>query len=178
MTRLPAFTAMTGAMLLSLSVTAFAGGHSDGQTSGSRSVGAMAQTSCGKDFKKVEIAQNSTSQSTSSTAFSDVSGSTVSFNTGGSSNSCVLVNFSAQAFAPADRGQILHLQAIRDGNITSVDGSIQLAAENASFSDAHAYNFLFTDVPPGAHTIKMQYRSQVSGQDVFINDFDMLVEHK
>lgn len=174
MTRLPIVTAVAGTMLLSLSVAALAG---DGQPSGARRAGTQVQTSCGKDAKKLEVAQSSVGQSTTSTAFADVDGSTVSFNIGGNGNTCLLVDFSAQVFAPG-AGHLMNVHAIRDDNIQSVDGRIQLVAESGAFSDAHAYNFLFTDVPPGAHTVKMQFASGTNGNEVFVNDFDMAVHHK
>ncbi len=173
MTRLPFVAAIAGATLLSASAAVFAA--PDGQASGSRSVGTLAQTSCNK-APKIEVAQSSSGQSTNSSTFVDVAGSDVSFNIGGSNNTCIIVSFSAQGFAPS--GRLMHVRALRDGSIESVDSAIQFVAESTTFSDAHAYNFVFTNVPPGAHTVKMQFRSQTSGSDVFINDFDMLTYHK
>jgi hypothetical protein len=64
------------------------------------------------------------------------------------------------------------------GTITSIDGDIQFASQPQALSDAHAYNFLFTDVAPGAHSVRMQYRTGAAGAPVTINDFNMVTLHK
>ena len=175
MTRVP-FLALAGAALLSITTAALAA--NDGQTPKSRNPHVLAQTSCGKDLKNVEIAQGS-GLSTDSTTFTDVTGSEVSFNIGGKNDTCVLVNFSAQAFAPASGGKLMKVRALLDGGVESTDGDIQLVAESGAFSDAHAYNFLFTNVAPGAHSVKMQFERTSSGTDkVFINQFTAVVYHK
>jgi hypothetical protein len=87
------------------------------------------------------------------------------------------VDFSAQSFAPG-AGTLLFVRAVRDGAIQSVDGNIQFNAESGTLSEAHAYNFLFTNVPPGAHTVKMQIRSRINGDSVAVNNFNMTVHHK
>jgi hypothetical protein len=158
-----------------LAMLTTAGLAADGQPSKSKR-GGKALISC-SNVVKVEVAQSGASQSTSSSSFVDVAGSSIGFIVGGSVPSCVLVDFSAQAFAPAT-GTLMMVRALRDGGIGSVDGEIQLAAESASFSDAHAYNFLFTGVTPGFHTVKMQYRTFFAGDTVTINDFNMVVNHR
>jgi len=167
--------ALAWTALLSMSAAAFA--DNDGQAIKHKSPVAPVQTSCGKDAKQVDIAQNSTGQNTTSSTFVDVTGSEVSFNIGGNNNTCVLVDFSGQVFAPGTTNNLMFVKAVLDNSITSVDGQIQLVAESNTRSDAHAYNFLFTEVPPGAHTVKMQYEASGGGQ-VSINDFNMVVYHK
>src|SRR5262245_41575645 len=159
---------MIASALTMLSTAALAG---DGQPAGDRAAGARALTSCSK-LSRIEVAQSGVSQSTGSTVPVDVVGSSIGFIVGGAVPSCVLVSFSGQAFGPAN-GTLMMVRAVRDGAIVSVDGEIQFVAESITFSDAHAYNFLFTGVPPGFHSVKMQYRSFFAGDTVTINDFDM-----
>ena len=76
--------------------------------------------SCGQ-LLNTEIAQSGTGQfTTSSTIFANVVGSNVSFNVAGASPSCVIVSFSAQAFAQNRAG--LFVRALLDNNVESVDG--------------------------------------------------------
>jgi hypothetical protein len=103
----------------------------------------------------------------------------VNFNIGGTTNTCILVDFSAQASVVGGVfTRVLFVQAVRDGNIVSADGSIQFATQPQSISDAHAYNFIFTNVPPGPHSVKMQYRNITSDASVTIHDFNMVTRHK
>lgn len=173
MRALIASAAVAGALSMSISTPALAGpGEPAGANAGARAQ-TRAVTSCQQPIK-VKVAQSSSSQSTTSTAFVDLVGSNVSFKVGGTVNTCVLVDFSAQAFAP-NLGTLLMVRALRDGSLVSVDGEIQLEADSAQFSDAHAYNFLFTNVPPGRHSVKMQFRTFFAGDNVTINDFNMRV---
>jgi hypothetical protein len=169
--------AATALVLGSLSAVGLAASDGQAEQEAARAGARRVQTSCAK-VAKVEVAQSSVGQSTTSSAFVDVIGSTVSFNIPGSANTCVLVDFSAQGFTGSAVANVLFVQAVRDNAIVSVDGSIQFISTDQDFSDAHAYNFLFTNVPPGAHTVKMQYRSNLNGTSVAINDFNMTVNHK
>ena len=128
--------------------------------------GLAAVTNCGTAPKKILVAQSDAGQSTSSVNFVDVIGSEVNFNIPGADitgSTCVLMDFSAQASAPVS-------------NAAMVPGSP--AVFNAVELDAHAYNFLFENVRPGLHSVKMQYRSLLPGISVSIVRFDMVVHHK
>jgi hypothetical protein len=166
------------AALVSCSLVAFAAntGEATKATNGERAT--RVQTSCGK-LGKSEDAQSSVGVSTSSTTFVDVAGSQVSFNIGGTGNTSVIFYFSGQVFAPSSAAGtgLMFVQAVRDTSIVSVDGPVQFQSESGTFSNAHAYNFLFTNVPPGAHTVKMQFRSNNSGNTVFIYRFNGVVYH-
>jgi hypothetical protein len=167
------------ALVATALVTAvFIGGRvaiaSPGEPPGGRERAARTVLSCDK-LKKTEVAQTNAGQSTTSSTFVDVTDSTVSFNVGGNNPSCVTVSFSAQVFAP--NGRVMFVQALLD-NVVSADGSILFVSQSDTNSDAHAYNFLFPDVQPGLHTFKMQYRSQTNGQTVFINDFNLNIQHR
>jgi hypothetical protein len=130
---------------------------------------------CGS-LTKTAVAQSNASQSTSS-GWTDVTGSNLTLTVGPGSPDCVIVSFSAQAYAPASGSRVMFVRAFLD-DILSVDGEIQLAAQSVAFAEAHAYNFLFPSVPPGAHEFKMQYRPLVLGNQVFINDFDLSIRHR
>jgi hypothetical protein len=169
MVRMSLLTAVAAAALLSFSTASMAAG--DGQA-GARRVGASAITNC-NGATRINVAQSSTSQTTSSTAFVDVIGSSQSITT--TATKCMLVSFSGQVFSPGTGG-LMFVQAVLDGS-ASVDGAIQFQSESNTLSNAHAYNFIFPSVSIGGHTIKMQYRTNSAANAVTINDFDMVVNH-
>jgi hypothetical protein len=146
----------------------------DGQARETKASARALAQGCG-NLPKTEVIVNSLSQSTSSVNLVDVEGSGISFNVGGTGNSCVIVSLGAQAFAPGIAA-LMRVRALLDGK-PSIDGEIQLVAESVSFSDAHAYNFLFPSVTPGNHFFSMQYRSP-NADEVFINDFDINIRHR
>lgn len=105
---------------------------------------------------------------TNSTAFVDVTDSTVRFVQGGNRSACVLVTFSAEA--AADGSHELLVRALLDG-AGCASGPVALTSGDASAiaTTARAMSFLCTDVTPGAHRIRMQYRSGTSGQIVSLH---------
>jgi hypothetical protein len=50
--------------------------------------------------------------------------------------------------------------------------------DSGAFPEAHAYNFLFPSVSPGPHAVKVQYRADVTGLPVVIDDFDLNIRHR
>src|SRR4029453_8539489 len=103
--------AATVLVLGSLSTAAPA---ADGQAAGAKA-GTRIVTRCGK-LLKTDVAQSSMPQSTTSTTFIDVAGSTVSFNIPGTVNTCILVDFSGLVAAPSS---LMNIRAVRDTTIVS-----------------------------------------------------------
>jgi hypothetical protein len=122
-----------------------------------------------------EFVVDSLSQSTNSTGFVDVARSFRSFSVGGTKPSCVIVRFSAQAFANG-LGEAMIVQALLDGKV-SIEGPILFVADSDFFAGAHAYTFLFPSVSPGQHSVRMEYRSLNSGT-VAINDYNLEIRHR
>ena len=151
-------------ILASSAVTSIIATSSNAAVEG-KNCGALAQ---------VNTVHSTNSQSGSSSTFAPVAGSLVNF-TVGTGASCVIVAFSAQAYAPA--GRLIWVRAILDG-AASFDGQIAFAAEDGAFAQSHSYSFLFPSVAAGAHQVFLQYRSQVNGQTVIIDRFAVEVEHK
>ena len=129
---------------------------------------------CGA-LPQVNTVHSTTSQTGSSNVFAPVAASLVNFTIAGNVRSCVIVTFSAQAYAP--NGRLIWVRALRDG-VQSVDGEIAFAAEDGNFAQSRSYSFLFPSVTPGAHQITMEYRSQVNGQAVNIDRFAVEVHHR
>jgi hypothetical protein len=173
MGRLSVVTGFAFVSLFALSTAALAA--SDGQATRSKA-GTRVQTACGK-LPKTEVAQNGVSQGTANVAFVDVAGSTVAFSVGGNGNTCVLVDFSGQVFAPG-AGRVMFVRAVLDNVTVSVDGDIQFQSESGTLSNAAAYNFIFPSVAPGPHSVKMQFHSNNAATTVFINDFNARIQHR
>jgi hypothetical protein len=116
-----------------------------------------------------------TSLSTTSTTFVDVPSMSVTFTIpAGTGRSCVRVEFSAYVFAPSE---LMEIRTLLDGTTVGAPGVVQFEAESVTFATSRAFNFLFTDVRPGTHTITMQWLS-FSGGNVFVHRRSMFVHHK
>ena len=129
---------------------------------------------CGA-LPQVNTVHSTDSQTGTSNQFAPVAGSLVSFTVSGVVKSCVIVSFSAQAYAPL--GRLIWVRAMLD-NSSSVDSQIAFAAEDGAFAQTHSYSFLFPLVNPGAHRVFLQYRSQVDGEAVNIDTFAVEVQHR
>jgi hypothetical protein len=136
--------------------------------------GNAARGNCGA-LPQVNTVHSTNTQTGTSNNFAPVAGSLVNFTVGGTVKTCVIVSFSAQAYAPL--GRLIWVRAMLD-SAPSVDEQIAFAAEDGNFAQAHSYNFLFPSVAPGAHQVFLQYRSQVNGQAVNIDDFAVEVRHR
>jgi hypothetical protein len=176
-----AFAKICSAAILSVALAALASSASaaqrapvNGQAAEARATARQFLENCG-NTPLAEFVVDALTQSTNSTTLVDVDRSFRSFTVGGNKPSCVIVRFSAQAFAPGI-AEFMRVRALLDGK-PSIENEIQLVAESVSFSDAHAYTFLFPSVPPGLHNVKMQYRSPNAGT-VSINDFNLEIRHR
>jgi hypothetical protein len=129
---------------------------------------------CGA-LPQVNTVHSTDSQTGTSSQFAPVAGSLVNFAVSGAAKSCVIVSFSAQAYAPL--GRLIWVRALLD-NAPSADSQIAFAAEDGAFAQTHSYNFLFPSVKPGAHQVFLEYRSQVDGQAVNIDTFAVEVQHR
>src|SRR5262245_37385643 len=85
---------------------------------------------CGP-LPQVNIVHSTNSQTGTSNNFAPVAGSLVNFTVGGTVRTCVIVSFSAQAYAPL--GRLIWVSAMLDG-APSVDGQIAFAAEDGNFA--------------------------------------------
>jgi hypothetical protein len=129
---------------------------------------------CGP-LPQVATVHSTDRQTGSSDVFAPVAGSLVGFTVAGTVNRCVIVSFSAQAYAPA--GRLIWVRALLDRR-PSIDGEIAFAAEDGNFAQARSYSFLFPSVAPGSHQVFVEYRSQVNGEAVNIDRFAVEVQHR
>jgi hypothetical protein len=171
MVRMSLFTTVAAVAFLSFSTAGIAG---PGEAGASKA-GTKAISNC-NGASRIFVTQSSSSQTTSSTAFVDVIGSLTSFTT--TATKCVIIDFSAQAFAPPTASGLMFVRALLDGVTASVDGEIQFVAQSNTLSDAHSYNFVFPSVSIGAHNVRMQFRTNNAANAVTINGFNMVINHK
>jgi hypothetical protein len=85
---------------------------------------------------------------------------TVNFKQGGSGPSCVIVRFSGQAVVSAS-GDLIIIAAQLDGATAAVPNQAAFAGDTSAnvVTRSHAFDFVFPDVAPGNHTLRMQYMS-------------------
>ncbi len=102
-------------------------------------------------------ASNDPESETNSTAFINVPEAGVSFVQGGPQPSCVLVQFSAHAFAAA--GNSLMLRALLDGTTPALPRFVQFSSDDPGLYRTSTVTFVFPRVTPGRHTVRLQFRS-------------------
>lgn len=127
---------------------------------------------------KVDDAQG---KSTSSSTYANLLNGNVAFRQGGTTASCVVVDFSAYSFAPA--GRLLMVRAVLDGVTVAAPFEVQFSGNDDDDGDgqwarSHAFNFLFPSVSPGLHTVAIQFRSFFDTQQVFIHRHSVVVRHR
>jgi hypothetical protein len=136
------------------------------------SVSANATTTVTCAPSKVKaIAQTlNTNRTTTSTTFVDVPATTTNIVQGGNSNSCVIVDFNGLVAAAANTA--LFVTAVLD-DVVGVPDYAQLIHSATTFEN-RSVSFLFPDVAPGTHTVKMQFHSS-NGQIVYINRSTVII---
>jgi hypothetical protein len=122
--------------------------------------------------------------STTSAAFVDMPGMSVTFKILGTVNVCVKVEFSAYTFAANApvANQLMMVRALMDGATVGSPAEVQFSGDDDEDADgdwarSHAFNFVLPTVAPGTHTIKIQWRSFFGGT-VFAHSRSMFVHHK
>ena len=120
---------------------------------------------------KVKFASGSDVRQTTSLGFVGVAGATLSFTQGGKSPNCVIVYFSAEVDMQA--GAQMAIRATLD-NVPNAVPSQMNFAYNALALQAHSASFIFPNVAPGAHVLRIQYLS-VNGKTVFISKSNTII---
>jgi hypothetical protein len=111
---------------------------------------------------------------TQSETFVIVPEATINFSQGGTKPSCVIVHFSGHAFSPV--GNTLVLRAVLNNTTAGLPAQIQFTANDPNFYTTRTAIFIFHNVPPGTHQIKMQFRSG-GGDKVEIGVHNTLVNY-
>ena len=166
----------TGLVLACLTTGSLAASKS--QMAGTKKA-ARIQPNCNKLLPLFNVAESSANQKVNQTnppTPADLNGSAISFRV--LTLSCVLVDFSASV--SVGQGHML-VRAVLDDTDVSLDGDIIFDefTAGAQITHARAYNFLFMNVPPGKHTVKMQgWVDGFSGVSATVYNFNMVVRHR
>ena len=124
----------------------------------------------------MEVLHISDSLNTGKITFVNMPGMTLAFKQGGTDPSCVLVTFSTTAITSTN--SIAYVQPLLDGNATGLPVSVPLIVDAANY-EVRTATFLFTDVPPGKHTVKMQFEASFVGgtQVISLTNNNLIVQH-
>ena len=99
----------------------------------------------------------------------------VGFTQGGASAGCVIVRFSAMA--EGDNGYTVAVRAIMDGATTGLPAEVLFSDGGDLVSQARSFDFIFPNVSPGTHSIRIQFRSP-TGIDVSIGQHNIVVQYR
>ena len=122
---------------------------------------------------KVRFVSTDEQSSTTSMTPANVTGATTSFVQGGTSPSCVIVSVSAKTATSANTA--LNLRATLDGVANALPEDVQ-ADYNSGVYLAKSVNFIFQNVPPGGHRVRIQFWSN-NGNSVSIAQINTIIHH-
>jgi len=109
---------------------------------------------------------------TTSTAFSNVPQTGISFVQGGAGPGCVIVTFTSVITTASTW---MHVKPTLDGNNPVDRGS---GVWRVSVQESRTAVFVFTNVAPGAHTIVMRFRSNNGGSNVTVYNRIVTVSYR
>jgi hypothetical protein len=119
-----------------------------------RARGAVASVPCETGAAAMTTAVSE--HTTSSSAFTLVQQSGISFTQGGARKSCVMLSFTAEVLAQGDR--LLELRAVLDGGVEASPGPVYFA-QGDDVLRSRSFNFMFADVAPGPHRVELHFRN-------------------
>jgi hypothetical protein len=89
------------------------------------------------------------------TTYTNLLETAVTFTQGGTSASCVIAVFSAEGFAPT--GVNVYIRAVMDGVTVGLPDEVRFMGDNPTLYNTHTMTFIFRQVAPGSHTLRIQY---------------------
>jgi hypothetical protein len=132
-------------------------------------IGSAVPVNCSK-LANIDIAVAVNSITTFSQTFVNVPDMALSFTQGGTTPGCVIVRYSAEVLsspgASGDNDQMI-VRPLLDGNVQSLPPQSDLTSDDDEDHDrrflrSHSFEFLFSSVSPGPHTVVMQWRGTQS----------------
>jgi hypothetical protein len=115
------------------------------------------------------------SQTTGSTTFVNISDAELDISVGGSDPTCLIVVFTAQTQTASNENMAVRARIPGVGNGEPAEFSL---GPGTGTTEARAAQFVFDDVPPGDHTLRMQFRSVINGTSVTISRPTVVVHHR
>lgn len=137
----------------------------------------LARGSCSPDTTKYIVSDLQTT--TDSQSYIAVPETFISFTQGGTTASCVIVSFSGMAIT-FNAGNVMRVQPLLDAATPcQPQESIFDVGVGAGNVADRAMNFVCHNVSPGAHTIRMQFRSNSgTGNSVSLWNRTTIIQHK
>jgi hypothetical protein len=155
------------AVTLLLAISAAPGTNTDAQAA---SVAANCNTS------RTKVVASSTSLSISSPTVVPIADAEATFRLK-KELQCVIVQFSAEGFAPFPSQTIDVLAELSNGTIADPP-LVSLVSYGPTRGTSNAANFVFAFVPAGKYTVRMMFRTTDSGgQAAFIGNYTMIVHY-
>ncbi len=102
-------------------------------------------------------------QNSGSSSFVDVIGTNVTFKQGGTTNGCVIVTFAAEAMVSTSAQMIVRALLETDAVCGPADVSFVPSSLQPAGLGARSMTFVCTNVAPGNHTVRMQFRFTGAG---------------
>jgi hypothetical protein len=115
------------------------------------------------------------SQTTNSQSFVNISQAELDITVGGSDPTCVIVVFSAQTQTASNENMGVRARIPGIGNGEPAEISF---GPGTGAVEARTAQFVFEEVPPGNHTVRMQFRSSINGTSVTISRPTVVVHHR
>ena len=110
----------------------------------------------------------------STTVFSDIAEGTLTFTQGGTSRSCVIVQFFADTQV---QNNTIYVRPLLDGNVGTPQEARYLSVLNFE-GGARSMAFVYASVAPGKHTIRIQFRTDSTANNIAIYAHSILVLHR
>ncbi|MPZ58480.1 MAG: hypothetical protein GEU91_18710 [Rhizobiales bacterium] len=168
--------AVTG-VIAGFTATAAAQVGRDGLDQGARAKTGVAPAAAGAcSPNKIAYKTSDVSVNMSSNVFAVVPQTLVAFTQGGASPSCVIVRYSAMAAA---QESWIPLRVVLDGSVIAEPGVISYEGETEiiGISLARSFDFVFPAVAPGAHRVRVDWRSFRS-TIIYMHRRTIIVQHR
>jgi hypothetical protein len=123
-------------------------------------------------MNKVKVVFSVDHQTGTSLTFAPIAGTLINFNQ--AKPGCVIISFNAEVAAP-NSGVLIVRPVMDNGAILAVDNQVDFTR---SVMEVRSYDFLFLNVPAGAHSVFMQWSQGVAGKTAFIDRYTMVLRHR
>ena len=110
-----------------------------------------------------------------STNFANAREGTVKFTQGGTRASCVIVSVSAQPVAFGSG--VLTVRVMLDNTQLGLPAEVSFSDGNDVTNQVRSFDFIFPDVAPGAHTVRLQAKTSDPAQFTDLNRHNIIVQY-
>lgn len=126
------------------------------------------------------LASDAAQFTTTSTNFANVGQGGFAFTQGGTTASCVLVSLSAGSFATGTSPSTpapLTVRVMLDGTTPALPNEVNFSDGADTGNQARSFDFIFPSVAPGAHTIRVQIKTNADALLVDLNRHNIVVQY-